>query len=321
MKRQKPSKAAPQTTSKTLAPRNLTFPHFRKMIAASIASAFFLAGEPAAALPSSIETLDTRIVAIDDSSAHGPVLVFLSAGGRVLRLSGTNDFLDRLRDAHARERSIRLKFMDVGDEDELFEVELYTATEVNTEDFEVPSALTPYQTGVTEPEVPVGRGVVAKELYDYFGSMGLPLESQCFHRAYLWAFEAWKHKGIDTEKVFLFFTRKYIREVRYKWWFHVAPFVSDERRDYVLDPTFVPSPMELNAWTAQFVTNGDKCPVIERYLGHGAHHQDKSCYVRKVSMYYYHPNVLEKADRSNQVVRDWDRAGLRFSEKARPGPK
>jgi hypothetical protein len=271
--------------------------------------------------PSSIETLDTRIVDIDESLAEAPVLVFLSAGGRVLRLSGTNVFLGDLRQAHSNGQTVRLRVLDLGTEDDLLEAELRPESGNDDELPETAADLSPLQTNVRDAILPAERGAVAKELYEYFGAMGLPLESQCFHRAYLWAFEAWRHKGIATEKVFLFFTRKYIREVRYKWWFHVAPFVSDENRNYVLDPTFVQTPMELNAWTGQFVTNGDRCPVIERYLGHGAHHQDKSCYVRKVSMYYYHPNPLEKADRNNQVLTDWDKAGLRFSEKARPGPK
>jgi hypothetical protein len=277
-----------------------------------------LVSSPSTALSSSIETLDTRIVDIDGSSQDESVMIFLSAGGRVLRLSSTNPFLAALRAALNGGHPVRVKFLDLGTEDDLIETEILPDLQTDLGSPELRIDVATLQIETREPLLPAERGAIAKQLYEYFESMGLTQESQCFHRAYLWAFEAWKQKGIATDKAFLFFTRKYIRETRYKWWFHVAPFVSDENRRYVLDPTFVPTPMELGAWTSQFVTNGDTCPVIERYFGHGAHHADKSCYVRKVSMYYYHPNTLEKADRNNQVLTGWDLAGLRFSEKARP---
>lgn len=47
-----------------------------------------------------------------------------------------------------------------------------------------------------------------------------PKESQCFNRAMIWTYEWWKNHEIRSNKIFLFFTRSYIRKFNFEWWFH-----------------------------------------------------------------------------------------------------
>jgi hypothetical protein len=234
------------------------------------------------------------------------------------------DHLSQLETAHEQQLSTRITFVDLGNFDQIESVQLLNHALVNEfEDFNASNALEFPIQSLPSPlldEAEPKRGALAKGLFEFFSGMNLRDESQCFHRAYLWAHEAWTKKSLATEKVFLFFTRNYIRTYRYKWWFHVAPYVVDGEREFVLDPTYLAAPIEVKAWTAHFVTDGTNCPLIDRYLGLQAQHQDRSCYIRKTSMYYYHPNNIEKADRKGQAIQDWDRNGLFFSARARPRP-
>lgn len=47
--------------------------------------------------------------------------------------------------------------------------------------------------------------------------------SECYNRAHVWSYESLSRFSLKSMKVFLFFTRKYIREYDFGWWFHVSP--------------------------------------------------------------------------------------------------
>ena len=49
--------------------------------------------------------------------------------------------------------------------------------------------------------------------------------SQCYNRAHVWTYEAFKKYNIYMGKMWIFYTDKYIREFNNKWWFHVAPYI------------------------------------------------------------------------------------------------
>ena len=53
-------------------------------------------------------------------------------------------------------------------------------------------------------------------------------------------------------------------------------------------------------------------------MGYSGQFQDRYCYLRKVPMYYYHPDRLERADRGGYTITQWDQAGLNASQVARP---
>lgn len=121
--------------------------------------------------------------------------------------------------------------------------------------------------------------------------------SQCYQRAMIWNWETYKNESVKGKKVFLFFTRKYIEEFDYHWWFHVAPVyvVSEENTpntDYVLDPTFFFYPQVMKDWTDGFIGSKQICPVAEKYSDYSEHQWESHCYLMIVPMYYYQPKDL-----------------------------
>lgn len=129
--------------------------------------------------------------------------------------------------------------------------------------------------------------------------------SQCYQRAHYWAYAMWNYSNIRSMKTFLFFTKKYIREYRYKWWFHVAPFVYAGGMEMVLDPEFLNSATEMHAWTKNFVRAPGYCPAASSYQEYESGQESHYCYVRKVPMYHYQPQDVQRADASRTVRNGW----------------
>lgn len=72
--------------------------------------------------------------------------------------------------------------------------------------------------------------------------------SQCYDRAHYWSYQLFRNHGIYTSKVFIFFTKKYTREINNRWWFHVAPSFDVQGRQHVLDPEFLSKPVPYEVW-------------------------------------------------------------------------
>jgi len=128
--------------------------------------------------------------------------------------------------------------------------------------------------------------------------------SQCYNRAHIWAFEEFKKNGTKLRKNFLFFTNRYIRNYRYKWWFHVAPAtfvqVDNEKKEIVLDRTFFDEPVEVNDWTKHFIYSGSSCPTVYKYSDYDNNQNAEDCYLIKTSMYFWQPTDLEEFEKTGQ---------------------
>lgn len=134
--------------------------------------------------------------------------------------------------------------------------------------------------------------------------------SQCFNRAYVWNYELYKNYNIKSRKIFIFFTRKYIREYRYKWWFHVAPLtqvnMSGKAQDVVLDREFSSSPQLPEVWKNDYMHNGAPCPEVKKYSDYSQNQDKEYCYFIKASMYYWQPLDLENLEERGEVINDWN---------------
>jgi len=128
--------------------------------------------------------------------------------------------------------------------------------------------------------------------------------SQCYNRAHVWVFEEFKKNGTNLRKNFLFFTDRYIRNYRYKWWFHVAPStfvqVENEKKEIVLDRTFFDEPVEVNDWTKHFIYSGASCPTVYKYSDYDNNQNAEDCYLIKTSMYFWQPLDLEEFEKTGK---------------------
>lgn len=133
--------------------------------------------------------------------------------------------------------------------------------------------------------------------------------SQCYNRAHIWTYESKKKFNLDSMKVFMFYTRRYIREYDFDWWFHVAPFTyvgpALESSERVLDFTFTRSPVPMKTWTDIFMRNDAYCPTIKKYSEYENNQEGAYCYLYKTHMYDYQPLDLEARERSGAMKTNW----------------
>jgi Glutaminase len=126
--------------------------------------------------------------------------------------------------------------------------------------------------------------------------------SQCYNRAHIWTYEEFQRSRTLLKKTFIFFTNRYIRNYRYKWWFHVAPstFVGDgeTKKEVVLDWSYFDGPTETLEWTKYFIYSGSTCPTVQKYSHYENNQEKEDCYLMKSSMYFWQPLDLEAYEKT-----------------------
>jgi hypothetical protein len=134
--------------------------------------------------------------------------------------------------------------------------------------------------------------------------------SQCFNRAHGWAYDMWRNSGVNSMKVFIFFTQRYIKEYRYKWWFHVSPFVMIQTEsgavEHVMDVSYTRGPVQMRPWTDKFMKNNAACPTVERYSQYRQNQWTQDCYLIKASMFYRTPSDLELLETQGRQEVNWN---------------
>lgn len=275
-----------------------------------------------------LTTLETRIQGVIDASQPGQRhQVMSTADGRVYELSRAQLPLHaRVKEAQRTHRPVRLSIVN----DEVIAVDwLSQAGEVRYESTHDGAAAAEAEAwGLMEsylpPNAPPYNATVMASMDEaarvFDGMRTLKWKSQCFQRAHVWAMDmSWA--GYRTMKVFLFFTRKFISEYRYKWWFHVAPFTyvsngTATPSETVLDPQFLDNALPMQEWTDHFMSEGGLgtpyvCAEVAKYQDYEQNQWSAYCYTRKVPMYYYQPVDLEALDDPERHVvvtefRQWD---------------
>ena len=140
-------------------------------------------------------------------------------------------------------------------------------------------------------------------------------ESQCNNRAHVWSYEWFNNFGVNSNKTWLFFTRKYIRKFNFDWWFHVSPSVKllegDVSHEIIMDVKYSRTPLNLRAWTNIFMRNDAPCPRVKTYSDYANYPESAWCFTIKTSMYYYRPVDIE-ANETWGIIRDeWNDSDLK----------
>lgn len=141
--------------------------------------------------------------------------------------------------------------------------------------------------------------------------------SQCFKRAHMWAFDMWSKSNIYSEKIFMFYTKRYQILEDFNWWFHVAPMVTAGGVEYVMDGTFMKKPTPVKEWYNWFLhTDKITCPEITTYQEFENNHWNRLCYIMKVPMYYFRPLDMENRDKIGEQRNHWLLEELQDARKA-----
>jgi hypothetical protein len=145
--------------------------------------------------------------------------------------------------------------------------------------------------------------------------------SQCYNRAHVWSFEMNKklieNKRINLGKVWIFFSRKYIKEYDYKWWFHVAPYIENTNSNdiFVMDRKFTRKPLALRGWTDTFMQNNAKCSGVKYYSEYRSRMFSEECFIIKSSMYYWQPNEIKALENGGAEKNEFEMAELKTAYK------
>lgn len=140
--------------------------------------------------------------------------------------------------------------------------------------------------------------------------------SLCYSKAHVWVWEEYHRTGLKSNKHFLFFTRRYIRNYNYKWWFHVAPSIKVKGiGDRILDRRYTSGHRSPDSWTGIFVKSKRTCPVVKRYDDYRNHQDNEDCYLIPVSMFYWHPDDIRDRDRTGQEKTSFIQSEVDFAYK------
>lgn len=108
----------------------------------------------------------------------------------------------------------------------------------------------------TVPDI-ARRGLTKETMFSSMERTFLKLNSSiCSNRALVWAHNFKRQYGVDTAKLFLFYSDKTGEVGDKKWWYHVTPLVNERGTLYALDagfPGFVKTPLLPEQWLQKFV--------------------------------------------------------------------
>jgi hypothetical protein len=142
-------------------------------------------------------------------------------------------------------------------------------------------------------------------------------ESQCFNRALIWTYEAFINSQIKSNKVFLFFTSRYIRSHHFHWWFHVTPMMfigAIGRANWkILDRRYTHGPINSKTWTDIFIQTKRTCKTVYKYSDYRDHQQEQDCYMIPVSMYYVVPSDIERFEKTGEERTSFEEEEIQYA--------
>lgn len=250
--------------------------------------------------------LTTRIVDVQLTKAGDEAMIY-EEGGRILRVKANEKaFVKALKNIKHSNQFLRVDFDEKSFQ--LNGAQLLEQAEVEVAPVTAAESYTPSE-------------ITMEEATAAFSAMDNKTKSnsQCFNRAHGWAYDMFSQRDIKSMKMFIFFTRKYIEEHKYNWWFHVAPYVivknetgTEER---LMDRSFTKGPETVKKWTDRFIKTKINCTVAAKYTDFHSNQFATDCYLIKASMYYRSPKDLELLEKENRQEVEWNAMEIREARK------
>lgn len=238
------------------------------------------------------ETLKTRVAKIVLSEGPGRPELFLFENGRVGRLSEEKKSALRLTLKEAKENDSLLQ-IDLDERGEVRDLKILEQSEKNLNEDDPLPVIGPFR-----PTVLRNYGE-AQSIFQHLNRRH-QRDSQCYNRAHIWAFEEWRRIGLQSLKLFMFFTKSYIWEYNYEWWFHVTPLTYVGSTPVTLDRTFNRAPLTIKDWTLGFIKSRRDCPIITRYSHYEQNQMTEHCYLIPATMYFWQPRDLEAYEQTGK---------------------
>ncbi len=245
-------------------------------------------------------TLSTQIHKIDSSSVQGEEALVFMSDGRVGRISPFNlELIERLKSAQETNQLMKLT---LSDKTEILSAEEDSSKAALAPGEEISTSLLEYNSSVIK-SIDEARSIFRDHRVAKEG------ETQCFNRAQVWAYDWRVQRNIYSNKIWIFFTAKYIRKYTFEWWFHVAPMihvnVDGVIKERVMDMKYARGPLATKQWTDIFMKDNAACPTVITYSDHADYPETGSCFIQKTSMYFYQPIDLEFQEKFGTVKTGW----------------
>lgn len=246
--------------------------------------------------------IETKVYELLSPVKNDDAYLILGTDGRVYEISSDKlDIVEQAKMAKELQENIVIKTNTLKSSNSRakvrsIEVQLYSSFKKNEVNLtETPTPLDNFSVSIITPED--GKSL--------FNTMNRKTRrwSQCYNRAHVWAYELSKkyidNKRLNIGKTWIFFTQKYIREYKYKWWFHIAPYTQYKNSNeiFVMDRSFAKKPIALKSWTDIFMKNDAKCKIVKYYSHYRKNQQSESCYIILSSMYYWQPFNIENLEK------------------------
>lgn len=248
------------------------------------------------------ESIHTTVFNVFESQKTERILILSGADGRIYKTFKNEENLRRMKSYIGK--VVRLEFSTNGKEAVLTNIQLANPNEIDIKTMD----LNHFRFNELRQFAPTDLQSV-EEANDIFKNMlndGDKRFSECFKRAHMWAYDMWSTLGIRSEKIFIFYTKRYAILEEFEWWFHVAPLVSVVGEDYVLDGTFMSKPVPLKEWKDYFIKSSEiTCPMIDRYQEFEEHQWSRLCYLMKVPMYFLSPLNIQNRDKRGVDRNHW----------------
>lgn len=248
------------------------------------------------------ESIFTTVFNVFESEKTNRLLVLSGADGRIYKTYKTDENLKRMKSLIGQ--VVRLDYELNGKEAIITKIDIPRIYDVDERTVD----LNRFQYNQLREFAPTDLQSLEKatDIFNNLLNDGDRGRSQCFKRAHMWAYDMWSNLGISSEKIFIFYTKRYAILEDFEWWFHVAPMVTVAGEKYVLDGTFMTKPITLKEWKDHFIkTDKITCPVIDRYQDYEQHQWTRLCYLMPVPMYYFRPLDIESRDVRGEERNHW----------------
>jgi hypothetical protein len=252
--------------------------------------------------------VSTQIHDIDMGQVGEQPLIFLTTGQVVTYPRVEKAVFDRLKAGISKKTWFVLKLNDAREIIEMKEMPTPPSMSSMQSEKSLLQEDIPYSPSILK-NLDVARS------YFYEARVTHKEESQCFNRAHVWTYEWRTKRNLYSSKIWLFFTRKFIRKYKFEWWFHVAPMVNvivdGTVKERVMDIKYARGPLKQKQWTDIFMRDNADCPVVQTYSDHANYPESGSCFVMKSSMYYYQPVDLEQKEVLGFEKTKWQESDVR----------
>lgn len=266
------------------------------------------------------EVTPLGILNIDFSGSSEPALVYASDGVIYEVDSNNKSLLAQLEFAKNQQLEVDLEITDNGELTDTLEIrdEILGLTPLNNKTYSAlmsdPKFFGNIKNGGPTPELMNEKVTDFDSLEDateYFKTQRTDTKrrSQCYNRAHVWAWELLKrqYKGekIHVGKLWIFWSKFYTRKYRFKWWFHIAPFVTVKGDLKVMDRSFMKAPIDTQEWVDNLVKVKITCKEVYKYSSYRQHQDTADCFFIKSSVYYWQPFQIENLEKEGPERNKW----------------